>query len=43
VKGNAYAILMGKPEGRRKLGRPRCTREDDIKMNPREIGWDGMD
>jgi hypothetical protein len=34
---------MGKPEGNRPLGRPRHRREDNIKMDLREIGWDGMD
>jgi hypothetical protein len=38
---NAYRILMGKPEGRRSLGRPRVSWVDNIKMNLREIGWDG--
>jgi hypothetical protein len=40
---NAYRILMGKPEGRRSLGRPRCRWVDNIKMDLREIGWDGID
>ena len=31
--------LVGKPEGRRPLGRPRCRWEDNIKMNLREVGW----
>jgi hypothetical protein len=39
---NAYRILVGKPEGRRPLGRPRCRWVDNIKMDLREIGWDGM-
>jgi hypothetical protein len=42
-KRNAYRILVGKPEGKRPLGRPRCRWVDNIKMNLREIGWDGMD
>jgi hypothetical protein len=43
-KRNAYRILVGKPEGKRPLGRPRCTRwEDNIKMDIREIGGGGMD
>jgi hypothetical protein len=33
---------MGKPEKKRPLGRPRCRQEDNIKMDLREIGWDGM-
>jgi hypothetical protein len=34
---------MGKPEGKRPLGRTRCRCVDNIKMDLREIGWDGMD
>jgi hypothetical protein len=30
---------MGKPEGRRPLGRPRRRWEDNIKMDLREVGW----
>jgi hypothetical protein len=40
---NAYRILVGKPEGKRPLGRPRHRWVDNIKMDLREIGWDGMD
>jgi hypothetical protein len=40
---NAYRILVGKPEGKRPLGRPRCRWEDDIKIDLREIKWDGME
>jgi hypothetical protein len=36
-------ILVGKPEGKRPLGRPRRKWEDNIKMDLREIGWGGMD
>jgi hypothetical protein len=39
---NAYRILMGKPEGKRPLGRPRRRWVDNIKMDLREIGWGGM-
>jgi hypothetical protein len=42
-KRNEYIILVGKPEGRRPLGRPRCRWVDNIKMDRREIGWDGVD
>jgi hypothetical protein len=35
----AYRVLVGKPEGRRPLGRPRCRWEDNIKMDLREVGW----
>jgi hypothetical protein len=34
---------MGYPEGKRPLGRPRRRWVDNIKMNLKEIGWDGMD
>jgi hypothetical protein len=44
-KRNAYRILVGKQEGRRPLGRPRCRWEDYIKMDLRDIGlgWIGQD
>jgi hypothetical protein len=38
---NLYRILVGKPEGRRPLGRPRRRCEDGIKVDLREIGWGG--
>jgi hypothetical protein len=41
-KRTAYTILVGKPEGKIPLGRPR-RRWVNIKMNLRAIGWDGMD
>jgi hypothetical protein len=40
---NAYRILVGKSEGKRPLGRPRRRLVDDIKMDLREMGWDGTD
>jgi hypothetical protein len=36
---NVYRVLVGKPEGKRPLERPRGRREDGINMNFREIGW----
>jgi hypothetical protein len=42
-KRNACRILMGKPEGKRPLGRPRRRWVDDLKMDLREIGWVHMD
>jgi hypothetical protein len=36
-------ILAGKPEGKRPLGRPRRRCVEYIKIDLREIGWDGMD
>jgi hypothetical protein len=40
---NSYRILVGKPERKRPLGRPRRRLVDNIKIDLREIGWDGMD
>jgi hypothetical protein len=40
-KRNAYRILVGKPEGRRPLGRPRSKWVDNIKIDLREIEWAG--
>jgi hypothetical protein len=41
-KRNAYRILVGNPERKRLLGRPRRRWVDIIKMDFREIGWDGV-
>jgi len=38
-----YRVLMGKPEGKRPLGRPRHRWEDNIKMDVQEVGCRGMD
>jgi hypothetical protein len=43
AKRNAYRILEGKPEGKRPLGRQRRRWVDNIKIDLREIEWDGMD
>jgi hypothetical protein len=43
AKRNAYRILVGKPKGKRPLGRPRCRLVINIKMDFRELGWGGMD
>jgi hypothetical protein len=40
---NAYRLLLGKQEGKRPLGRPRRRWVNNIKMDVREIGWDGVD
>jgi hypothetical protein len=40
---NAYRILVGKPDGKRPLGRPRRRGVNNIKIDHREIGWNGMD
>jgi hypothetical protein len=37
----AYRILVGRPEVRRPLGRPRHRWEDNIKMDIQEVGWGG--
>jgi len=34
-----YRVVVGKPEGNRPLRRPRCTWEDNIKMDLKEVGW----
>ena len=38
-----YRVLVGKHEGKRPLGRPRCRWEDNIKMDLQEVGCGGMD
>jgi hypothetical protein len=40
---NVYRVLVGRPEGRRPLGRPRRRWEDGIKMDLGEIGWGGVE
>jgi hypothetical protein len=40
---NVYRVLMGKPEGKTPLGRPRCRWKDRIRMDLREIGWGSVD
>jgi hypothetical protein len=42
-KMNAYRILVGNPEGKRPLGRPRRRSVDNIKMDLEEIGWSCRD
>jgi hypothetical protein len=42
-KGNAYRFLVGKPEGKRPLGRPRRRWVDDIRMDLGEVGWGDVD
>jgi len=43
-RGEAYIVfLVGKPEGKRPLGRPRRRWEDNIKMDLQEVGCRGMD
>jgi hypothetical protein len=38
-KRNVYRLLVGKPEGKRSLGKPRCWWVDNIRMDLREMGW----
>jgi hypothetical protein len=38
-----YRVLVGKPEGRRPLGKPRRRWEDNINMDFQEVGFGGMD
>jgi hypothetical protein len=40
---NIYNILVGKPEGKRPLGRPRRRWEDNMKTDLGETGWEGAD
>jgi hypothetical protein len=42
-KRNAYRLLVGKSEGKRRLGRPRSRWVDNIKMVLGEIGWGDVD
>ena len=40
---SVHRVLVGKPEGKRLLGRPRCRWEDNIKMDLLEVGCGGID
>jgi hypothetical protein len=40
---NVFRLLIGKPKGKRPLGRPRCRWVDNIKMDPVEIGLSVVD
>jgi hypothetical protein len=42
-KRSAYRIFVGKPEGKRPLGRPKCRWKDNTKMDLRETEWSGVD
>jgi hypothetical protein len=39
----AYRVLVGRPEGKRPLGRPGRRWENNIKIDLQEVGWGGMD
>jgi len=46
-ESGVYRVLLGKPEGRRPLGRPRCTWVDNVRMDLQEVGcgymnWIGL-
>jgi hypothetical protein len=43
IERRGYRILVGKPKGKRPLGRPRRRWVNSIKMDIREIRWDGVD
>jgi hypothetical protein len=40
---NVYKISVGKPEGKRPLGRPRRRLEDNIRLDIRELWWEDVD
>jgi hypothetical protein len=42
-KRNVHRLLVGKPEGRRPLGRPRRRWVDNIRMDLGEVGWGDVD
>jgi hypothetical protein len=42
-EANVYRVLVGKPEGKRPLGRPKRRWEDGIRMDLRDIGWGSVD
>jgi len=42
-KRGVYRVLVGKPEGKRPLQRPRRRWEDNIKIDLQEVGWEGRD
>jgi hypothetical protein len=42
-KRNTYRLLVGKPELKRPLGRPRCRWVDNIRMDLGEVGWSDVD
>jgi len=42
-KRGVYRVLVGNPEGKISLGRPRCRWKDNIKIDLQEVGWGVMD
>jgi hypothetical protein len=43
IHTHTHRVLVGKPEGKRPLGRPRCRWDDNIKVDLQEVGCGGMD
>jgi hypothetical protein len=43
LKRNAYRLLVGKPDGKRPLERPRRRSVDNIRMDLGEVGWSNVD
>jgi hypothetical protein len=43
AKKGIYSVLVGKPEGKKPLGRPRCRWEDNIKMDLQEVACGSID
>jgi hypothetical protein len=39
ARRGAYRVLLGKPEGKRPFGRPRCRWEDNIAIDLKEVQW----
>jgi hypothetical protein len=42
-KNNAHRMLVGKPKGKKPLGRPRYRWKDNVKMDLNTMGWYGLD
>jgi hypothetical protein len=42
-KQGAYRVLVWRPEGKKPLGRPRCTWDDNIKTDLHDVGWDSFE
>ena len=40
---SAYRVFVGKPEGKKPLGRPKCRWEDNNKVDPQEVEWRAVD
>jgi hypothetical protein len=42
TRRGVYRVLVGRPDGKKPLGRPRARWEDNIKMDLQEVGWGGI-